>query len=194
MSDNPYSEPVINPYGPTLNVGTAVESGPISLPPEMKRGLVNHVPIIGVLMIVQGVFDALMAIGTTIYAVFMPTLFEEIQRQGAQGNPGQPMPAGAAVAMTAVVGVMALVMFVVGILAVYSGIQLLKYRSRVLAISSLCGGMATIITCYCFPSSILLAIYGLVVLLNPSVKLAFDLRSRGHEADTIQRAFLSLNP
>ena len=41
------------------------------------------------------------------------------------------------------------------------------------AIVMLCTGMLSIATCYCFPTRFALAIYGLIVLLNGPVKLAF---------------------
>ena len=57
----------------------------------------------------------------------------------------------------------------------------------------LCVGMVSIMTCYCFPTSLALAIYGLVVLLSQPVKLAFDLGDQGYDPTEIQKAFLMLN-
>jgi hypothetical protein len=53
-------------------------------------------------------------------------------------------------------------------------------------------GLLTLLTCYCFPTSLGLFIYGLIVLLNDSVKLGFELADRGYSSAEIKRAFAQL--
>ena len=193
MANDPSSEMPFNPYGPASSVELLASAGSISLPAGIKRGMVNQVPIVGVLMIVQGVLDALVGIGIGFYALLMPKLFEEIQRQAAaQGNNAQPMPPEMGVAMTIGMVVLGAAILAIGALTIYSGIRVIKYESRTLGIAMLCAGMATIATCYCFPTSIALAVYGMIVFFNAPVSLAFDLRKQGHDVPSIQRAFLSI--
>ncbi len=193
MANEPSSEMPFNPYVPASTVEFVSSAGVISLPAGIKRGMVNQVPIVGVLMIVQGVLDTLVGIGIGFYAFFMPMLFDEMQRQAAaQGNNTPPMPPEMGLAMTIGIVVLGTAIVSIGVLTIYSGIRVIKYEARTLGIASLCAGMATIATCYCFPTSIALAVYGMIVLLNASVSLAFDLRKQGHDVPSIQRAFLSI--
>ena len=50
----------------------------------------------------------------------------------------------------------------------------------------------TIAGCYCLPTAIGLFIYGLIVLLNPSVKRAFEMGEQGYSANKIQNHFARL--
>jgi hypothetical protein len=89
-------------------------------------------------------------------------------------------------------GIVAVVMIGLGILLIYSGISVARYQRRTLAIIALASGLITLFTCYCFPTSLLLGIYGMILLFNQPVAYAFDLRSKGHSAQEIQKAFLML--
>jgi hypothetical protein len=194
MANDPFSSNPPNPYGPSSAVSSLSNEGPISLPPGIGRGMVNQVPIVGVLMIVQGVLDVLIGIGIAFYAFFMPMFFEEMQRQAAaQGNNAQPMPPEMGAFLSIGLGLLSFVIVLVGALTIFSGIRLIRYQSRSLGIAMLCAGMVTIVTCYCFPTSLALAVYGMIVLLSPPVRLAFDLRDQGHDVTSIQRAFLSIS-
>ncbi len=197
MSNAPNDFP-INPYGPSsTSAGPAAQQGDISLSPGERRGMVSQVPILGVLMIVQGVMEVLVSIGIAFYAFAMPMVFEQMRRDAANnaGGGAQPptLPPGAENWLMIGGSIFAVVILVIGVLTILSGVRIMNYRSRVLGITMLCCGMLTIATCYCFPTSLALAIYGLVVLLSSPVQHAFDLRSQGHEVTAIQRAFLSLS-
>lgn len=193
MSNEPPESSGFNPYGPTAHDAVIGDTGPISLPPGMQPGMVGQVQIVGVLMIVQGALDSLMAIGIAIYAFAMPMVFEEMQRDAAaRGGPATPLPPNAGFGMMVGGTVFALLIAAVGIATVVAGVRLLRFRGRVFGITMLCAGMMTLFTCYCFPTSVALAIYGLIVLLSSPVRLAFDLRSQEHDVASIQTAFLSL--
>tara|TARA_R110002049_G_scaffold2750_9_gene22376 strand:+ start:47364 stop:48068 length:705 start_codon:yes stop_codon:yes gene_type:complete len=187
---NPYG--VNNPYGSNASTPSRYAEGEIRLPPNQQRGMVGQVPIVGVLMMVQGVLMVLVAVGIALYAVFMPQFFEEMRRDmAAQGN-GTPMPAQMGTWFSIGTGVVALVLGCIAGLTIVSGFRLLKYRGRTHAIVMLCCGMLSIATCYCFPTALALAVYGLIVLLSGPVTLAFDLSEQGYDPREIQKAFLML--
>lgn len=194
MSDDPYSNPsgLDNPYGPTA-AGAAVElDQAIQLPVGQSRGMVNQVVVLGVLMIIQGVLDLMAGAAAMFYAFFMPQIFEEMQAGAAGGQPPPELPAEFGTYMMIGGALFAAALFVIGILLVVSGIGVIRFQKRPLAIASLCLGLLTLMTCYCFPSSLALGIYGLIVLLNQPVMLAFELRSQGYTTLRIQQAFVTL--
>ncbi|QDT12447.1 hypothetical protein [Planctomycetes bacterium K23_9] len=198
MSDDGFDQStfVNNPYRPT-NVGRQMHGESLSLPPGQTRGMTGHTTVLGVLMVVQGVFDFLAGIMVGVYAWFMPELFMQMQAEAAKraaqngGAAPQGMPPDMGMYIAIGGGIIAAVLVLIGVLLIYSGIGVTSYRRRGLAIASLLLGVLTLMTCYCFPTSLILGVYGLIVLFNQSVTLAFHLRGEGNSATDIQRAFLS---
>ncbi|MGB7344108.1 MAG: hypothetical protein WBD20_07835 [Pirellulaceae bacterium] len=188
-----------NPYSPTAETRRE-QQHVIVLPPGQKRGMVGHTTVLGILMIIQGVLDFIAGIFVGFYAWFMPQVFMEMQaemakqaaKNGGQAPQGLPPDFGMYIAIGG--GIFAVVLVLIGTLTIYSGIGVMKFQRRVLAVISLLLGMLTLLTCYCFPTSFLLATYGLIVLFSQSVAYAFHLRSEGYAADDIQIAFLSPPP
>ena len=70
---------------------------------------------------------------------------------------------------------------VIGILHIVAGIRVLKYRGRGMIMATWLLGLLASITIYCAPTSIGLAIWGLIVFLNPAVKTAFKMVEDGME-------------
>lgn len=182
-----------NPYHPSEQETTKSAPSVLEMPPGMQRGFVSQVPILGVLMIVQGVMNVLAGATVGLYSIFMPTFIEEFQREAAAKGQANEMPPDFAMILTIGGSAIAVLIGLLGILVVWSGIRVIQYRSHTLAIVMLCASMLTLFTCYCFPTSFALAIYGMIVLLNSPVRFAFDLRSQGHQVVDIQRAFLSIH-
>ena len=183
-----------NPYSPTAQ-GTGTQTvGGIPLPAGQKRGMVNQVTVLGVLMVIQGVIDLLAGAVVAVYAWLMPTIFDELQKQQAAqgGGPGPPMPPDMSMYMAIGGSILAAAIVLAGILLIYSGIGVTRFERRTTAFVALAGGMITLLTCYCFPTSLALAIYGMIVLLSQPVTLAFSIRQQGHDPGEIQRAFLNL--
>jgi hypothetical protein len=181
-----------NPYAPA-DVGYQVPGQSVNLPPGQRRGFVGHVTALGILMIVQGALDLAAGVIAGIYSWYMPEFFAAMAKQGAK-NGGKPTPGfppefefyfviGAAIFAT--------ILVLIGLLLIYSGIGVIRFQRRTLAITSLLLGVLTLATCYCFPTSLLLGIYGLIVLFSQSVSLAFHLRREGYTSRDIQLAFLS---
>lgn len=183
-----------DPFGTNLNNPYSFSDTPqVQLPPDMQRGLVHHVMALSILTIVQGALVLLYGIGLMILAFVMPVF---LQAQGGMprqpGMPAAPMPAGAEWMMLAIYGSMGLVSLVIGVLGIWAGIRMIKFRGRTLGIVALSSGLLSIAGCYCLPTAIGLFVYGLIVLLNPSVKRAFELGEQGHSASEIENHFARL--
>jgi uncharacterized membrane protein len=143
----------------------------------VDRGLIGHVPIIAMLLIGQGVLELLFAVlgfGFLALVSFAP----QKEFAGMRGL-GILM---AAVSTPALVS---------GLLRIVAGIFNLQYRRRVLGIVALAVGLLTMLTAYCAPTSIALAIYGLVVYVNDPVIMAFQMGDSGRPLSEIRSAYLT---
>ncbi|MBP89010.1 MAG: hypothetical protein CMJ64_20235 [Planctomycetaceae bacterium] len=174
---NPYADP--QPTAPSK-----------PLPPPQPPGLVGHVRIVAVLMLVQGVLELLMAIYYAVFGIFFGSTLGEAMMENsgmrqAQGPPPELMSA----IMTATPIVMGFFGFIVGVLHVYAGYRNFLFQNRRLGIIALVGGMASIMTLYCCPTSFLLFIYGAIVYMNDSVVTAFAMTSEGYPPDAILVTF-----
>ena len=162
-------------------------------PENQQRGLVGQVPVIGILMIVQGVLLTIVSLFIALYAVMMPRFFDEMQQDmAAKGGNAPPMPPEFGTWFMVAAVLFALAIGAMAVLTILSGVKVIKYRGRTFAIVMLCAGMLSISTCYCFPTALGLGIYGLIVLLNGPVKLAFDLSEQGYDPREVQKVFLML--
>ena len=209
-SNDPFSGNTQNPY-------SFSDTPQVQISPEMQRGLVHHVMALSILTIVQGSLVTLYGVGMIGLAFVMPAL---IQAQGripvapmpvapapvelapeeptpvapvpAAPLPVTAMPAGFEWIMLAVYGSMGLIFLVVGVLGIWAGIRMLKFRGRTLGIVALSSGLLSMFGCYCLPTAIGLFIYGLIVLLNEPVKRAFAMGEQGRTASEIQNQFARL--
>ena len=179
-----------NPYQPTELAGKSepMVLGGIEFAADMRQGWVGHVQILGVLMIVHGIIDVLGAIMMTAYAWLMPGFI----RQAGAANGGKPMPPEAEWVMLLIMGGIGVVFLVAGVASILGGVWAIQFRRRVGVITGLIVGLAMLFSCYCFPTSFALMIYGMFVMLNPSVAYAFTLRDQGHKVKEIQQSFLEL--
>lgn len=165
------------------------------VPPEMdagrmaRSGLLRQLPVLGVLMIVQGTLVLLMGLGLIALGVFMPQFMEAQMAQEMQGQSAAEASAAVESARTIMLvmyGGFGVVLAIVGGLGIYAGIRIISYRGRVLGIVALSVGFVPVITCYCAPTGIALGIYGLIVLLNSDVVLAFQLKEQGCTTDQVK--------
>jgi hypothetical protein len=183
----------INPYTPSQTDRLANSAVPFELADITERGLVSQVPILGVLMIVQGVFISIAGTAIIGYAVLMPRFLQQMQQQQAgQGGNVAPMPPNMGLWFGVVGGLLGLLMFLIGVLTIFAGVRTMKFRGRMFSIVMFCTGLLTIMTCYCLPTQIALTVYGMIVLLNSPVRDAFQLAEQGHSAREIQRAYIML--
>jgi len=184
--DNPYQSP--NPEDNLEKPG-----GP--LPHQPQPGMVPQLPILAILMIVQGGFEIFMGLIQVACAVFMTAIirtdFQTIQEDLPDGA-AEPISAETmSWIMTSAYGGIAAICLLAALLHIWAGIRILGYRGRTLGIIALIVGMASSITCYCAPTAIALGVYGLIVLLNSEVKNAFAMRQQGYSKTQIEDAFAS---
>lgn len=118
-------------------------------------------------MIVQGCLELLMG----LFLIGMAGVFPAIMalEQGQARGPEPPVWL-----LVGVYGVMGLGISIPGILRIFAGYKVYRFRQRLFAIITNCIGFLTVFTCYCAPTSIALGVYSLIVLLQPSVVQAFD--------------------
>ena len=197
MSDdpNPFSRPASesNPYTPSPAASRPGGAGAVRLSDVQSRGMVGQIPVLGILMIVQGVFILLMSLALGFYAFLMPIMFRSMREEAAkQGGNAPPMPQEMETWMMVGLGVGAVFVLAIAVATILAGVRVMKFQGRTFAIVTLCLGMLMCLTCYCAPTQIALSIYGLIVLLNGPVSDAFRFAEKGHSAREIQQAFLAL--
>ena len=127
-----------------------------------NKGLVSHVPIVAALLIVQGTLEIGLGLFSAAFAalVFLSSHPAMVNMRG----PG---------ALMVIISVPCLL---IGGLRVVAGIFNWRYRRRILGLIALVAGLAVLLTAYCAPTAIALAIYGLIVYLNEPVIAAFAIR------------------
>jgi hypothetical protein len=87
---------------------------------------------------------------------------------------------------------LAFVYLLAGVANLVGGIWAIQFRRRPWIIAALVCGLLMLLSCYCFPTSLILLVYGLYVMLGPSVVYAFELRKQGRSVKEIQEAFWEL--
>ena len=183
---NPFAD---NPYAsPSLQAGAGL-GGPFEpLPRSPGRGMVGHVPVVAILMIVQGALEALMGVGLVAMGGFFPAMMQMEMDRGQAGP--QPMSAETMSWMMLIIyGGMGLLVLIAAGLHIFAGIRNYKFRGRVLGLVALGGGMVTVMTCYCAPTAIALGVYGLITYLNPEVAQAFAMGKAKRSKEDILASF-----
>ena len=155
--------------------------------------MVSQVPIIGILMIVNGVLCILYGIVQMAMGPFMQSIFA---MQGAQ------MPPEAKVQMQQMQQMMGWMVWVyialgtlnavAGLINIVGGIPAMRYRSRTFVIVALFTNVLTFASCYCLPTSLGLMIWGLIVMFQKDATEAFKMGTAGASVDP--RSSLSGSP
>ena len=167
--------------------------GEIILSPTQRRGFVAHVPIVGGLMITQGVLEVLLGCLFGGMAIFG----QEIVAQMTSGNPAvqqmgwtdEQMRLG----VSLLYGAIGLGLFILAAITIFAGWKTLRYENRTVGQIGLGVGFASLVLgCYCFPTSLILGIYGLIALNDGAVKIAYELRKAGYSPKQIRQVFKSL--
>ena len=168
-----------NPYAPTEVIANSVSS-----PMPHEKRMVGHLMAVGILQIVFGCLELLVGIVLGFYAVLFSTILPNMKQ------PGQP-PMDPAVAFWLVVGcgIGGAVVTCFSLLRIGSGIGSFWFRGRTWMLVSLIGGMITSLTCYCAPFAIGVGVYGLIVVLSPAVRKAYEMRAAGLSPNDIKAQF-----
>ena len=155
--------------------------------------MVHHVMALSILMIVQGALGALIGIGAGAMALVVPAIMKA--QSGFPQRPGmnpQPMPQEMEWFLLAIYVGIGVILLSIGGIGIWAGIRLMKFRGRTLGIVALSTGLLAIFSCYCLPTAIGLFVYGLIVLVNPQVKQAFEMGEQGRSPAEIQSHFACL--
>jgi hypothetical protein len=158
-----------------------------ALPHAQSQGMVRHVPIVGILMIVQGGLEAVMGLMLVAIGGFLPALME--MEAGSGGRQADMPPEELSWVFLLIYGGLGLVTLVAAGLHIFAGIRVYQFRSRVLGIVALAGGLVTMFSCYCVPTAIGVGVYGLIVFLNPEATQAFAMGESGRKRDEILAAY-----
>jgi len=141
------------------------------------RGLISHVPIIALLLIAQGVSEILFG----LFGFAFTALVYWGPEKELAGMRGLGL-------LFASISVPCLI---IGVLRIVAGAFNYHYRRRALGITALACGLFTLITAYCAPTAIALAIYGLIVYVNEPVIMAFQMGDSGRPRAEIRTAYLN---
>jgi hypothetical protein len=186
MTTNPYQPPAFDPkqfqdqpaYAPSVSY---------------DAGWVRQVRIFAILNAVQGLLEIPTGLMTGGMGVLFPVMLrmEEVRNQkGGQ----EELPEGFFWALSALYLAIGVPVLVSGVLRLIAAYRNYYFRGRTFGIVSICVGAASILTCNCAPTAIGLLIYGLILFLNPAVKIAFEMARQGHTADQILAAFSTYPP
>lgn len=132
------------------------------------RGLTSHIPALSIVTMIHGGMLSLFGVflvflGFAIgFAFLTAPQTPALERIGALG--------GGMAAIYAFLGFMHLVP---GALQLYAGWRIRTFTGRGWAIGAYIGALPTVFLCYCAPTSIALAIWGLIVLLDEGTGARF---------------------
>lgn len=150
--------------------------------------MVNQVPVIGILMIVNGALCGLFGVLLIFMGPFMSTFLDF---QGAQMPPQAQPQMQQMQQMVTMISIWYVILgsitALAGVMNIAGGISALRYRSRGLVITALFFNILPLFTCYCLPTSLGLMIWGLIVMFQADVTHAFSLGASGYTADEIKR-------
>ena len=142
-----------------------------------ESGLVGHVPIVAILLIVQGALEIGFGLfGCAFLALVYLVPHEELTTMRGLGI---------------FLMILAIPAALCGIVRIVAGIYNLRFRRRSLGMIALGLGLLTLATGYCAPTAIALAVYGLIVYVNEPVVSAFAMAESGRTPAEIRAAFES---
>ncbi len=130
---------------------------------------VAHVATLGVVMMIHGGILTLVALYYLGLGGFLAYGFATEPMPATPGAEALPM----AEIMLGAMGGVGVLHLAPGLLQLYAGYRVRVFRARGLGIGALLSGLLTTCGCYCMPTSAILAIWGLVVLVDDAVKRRF---------------------
>ena len=176
-----------NPYQPPGYDPKQFQDQPYAPMPVVDSGYgyVSQVRVVAILNCVQGGLEIAIGLMLVAVAIIIPVMMgmEELDPNG------QLPPEEMRWFVGGLYGVMGGVPLIAGLLRLYAGIQNFRFRGRTLGLVSFFVGLASMMACYCAPTSIGIMVYGLIVYLNPAVKQAFDMGQQGMTGDQILASF-----
>ena len=166
-----------NPYAAPLS---SLENPPANSPMGVDGKFVRQVRVLAILMIVQGVLEALFGVYVAAMAAYMPFAISQTANQNQTAQ--EAMIGQAMIWYLAVYGAVCLI---VATFRIVAGILGLQFRGRLLGIISHILGVLMVITCYCTPTAMAICVYGCIVYFNAEVIDAFQMRASGAKTSDI---------
>jgi hypothetical protein len=175
-----------NPYQPPANSADFVtDRAGTPFGDHIPAGKASHVPIVAILMMVQGGLEVLMALYMLVLGILMP-VFVAGQGAGQPAPPQGPPPAMVGWAMGGFYLVIGASLLAGAVLKLIAGYRNYRFRGRILGFVALFSGLATLLTCICFPTALGLLIYGLIVYLDQQTIYAFQLGEQGKSPEQVK--------
>ena len=168
-----------NPYAASIPQNSFDPNSPFQ-----GGGLVNQILVVGILQIVLGVMELMMAGLLIFYAV----LFGFVMPNMDNGN-REEIPPEAMFWIAIGCGAAGAIVLVFAVLRIVSGTYSFWFKQRTMMMVSLIGGMVTVFTCYCALFSVGVGIYGLIVMWDPGVRQAYRMAAEGVSAEEIKARF-----
>ena len=152
---------------------------------HIPGGKASHVPIVAILMMVQGGLEALYSLFMFAMGVMLPTFVAGAAR-GRPAPPQGPPPAAVGWMVGGVYLAIGAVCLTAAILKLVAGFRNYRFRGRILGIVALLSGLPILFTCYCFPTAAALLIYGLIVYFDAQTIYAFQMGDQGESPERIK--------
>jgi hypothetical protein len=156
---NPFSAPVSPQAQPSFGPSSA---------------LLGQLKALCIIMIVVGVLEILMGLFYAVMAFVMPTFLANaggpLGGNGMQAQQQQTMQ----IVLAVIYGGGGGLAMLAGTLRIVAGIQGLRLKGWKLGIAAHLTGLLSSLTCYCAPTALALAIWGMILYLMPEVKYAFQ--------------------
>lgn len=129
---------------------------------------VKHIKALGVLLILHG--GLLLAMGTyyVFFGGFMVDALTDIP-----ADPNDPLSELVPNMVVAVLGLMGVAQVLPGVLQLVGGWRLFRYEGTSFAWAGALAGLMSLLGCYCGPSAIALAAYGVFILSRDDVRARF---------------------
>jgi hypothetical protein len=176
---NPYQSPQSQPFDAKY-----FQDAPVLTQGGGEYGWVQQVRVYAVLSAVQGLLELPMGAMLVGVGAMFPVLVKMEPPRG-----GNPPPDAVLYAMTAMYAGLGSVLLLAAFLRFFAAYRNFYFKGRLLGIASMILGLGSMLSCYCAPTAIAVLVYGLIIYLNPAVKLAFDMGQSGRTPDEIFAAF-----
>ncbi len=170
---------MVNPYQSPASPPDRAEQ--TILPRRQLSGAVRHVPVVAVLLIVHGVLAV--ALGLVIVRALQVRL-RGLELEAPASSAGAPVEAAVddlqpmRIILWVLLGA-GWAIVLIGLLQLHAGARNYSFRRRKLGIAALAAGAALTLTCYCAPTALALAVYGLIVYCNRGAAAAFAMGEQG---------------
>jgi hypothetical protein len=180
-----------NPYESPTGAAPEGRKEPGPLPPPEPPGMAGHIRVAAVLMMIQGFFEVAFGGLLTVMAFVFPAGFAAMIAADPQAPADGPDPQVAAKMLMSMYLIMGLAGVIPGIAHLIAGFRNVHYRGRTIGLAALGLGLGTLPLFVCLPTALILAIYGLVVYLDPSSTKAFEMGERGYSPEAIYETFFA---